>query len=212
MNIRQTTSFNDGLQDILGNPIQIVGTVYYDILLDPFYCTERDILLIVMEEPSDKYIEWVRELIFNASIRADDVFNTEILKALGLTPEQEFRLKRQYVICLASYQFYKDFYKDYMRSIKKSKFLGDVKVSLDVEKDPTFIMQISDDAKECYESIADIVGVGAGMNSFVKGRSNCCNYTSSRQWYPKLDGGHPNVPIAANKAVTFCNKYKIGVK
>jgi len=212
MNIRQTVSFNDGLQDILGNPIQIVGAVYYDILLDPFYCTERDILSIVMEEPSDKYIEWVRELIFNASIRADDVFNTIILKSLELTEEQEFRLKRQYVICLVSYQFYKDFYKDFMKSIKKTKFLGDVKVSLDVEKDPSFIMQVSDDAKECYESIADMIGVGAGMNCFVKGRSNPCNYTSERQWYPKLDGGHPNVPIAANKAITFCNKYKIGVK
>jgi len=212
MNIRETVSFNDGLQDVSGNPITIVGSVYYDILLDPFYCTERDILSIVMEEPSDKYIEWARELIFNSSIRADDVFNTIILKAFGLTPEQEFRLKRQYVICLVSYQFYKDFYKDYMKSIKKSKFLGDVKVSLDVEKDPSFVLSIADDAKECYEAIADMVGVGTGINSYVKGRSNPCNNTSHREWYPKLDGGYPYVPIAANKAVTFCTKYKIGVK
>ena len=212
MNIRETISINDGLQDVYGNPIIIEGFVYHDILLDPLYCTVRDILSIVMDEPSEKYIEYCRELIFNSSIRADDVFNTLVLKQMALSDEQEFRLKRQYVICLTSYQFYKDFYKDYMRAIKKSKFLGDVKVSLDVEKDPSFVMQIVADAKECFEAIANSVGVGAGMETFVKGRSNSCNMTSSREWFPKLDGGYPNVPIAANKVTNFCTKYKIGVK
>jgi len=99
-----------------------------------------------------------------------------------------------------------------MRSIKKSKFFGDVKVSLDIEKDPTFIMQISNDAKECYESIASMVGLGAGIGSFVKGKSNSCNNESNRQWFRSLDGGSPKVPIAANKVSSFCGKYKIGIK
>jgi len=212
MNIRELISINNGLLDMDGNPIVIKGVIKYDILLSPFYCTERDILTIGMEEPSADSIEYVRELIFNSSIIANDTFNTVVLGGMGLQKEEEFRLKRQYVICLVSYQFYKDFYKDYMRSIKKSKFLGDVKVSLDIERDPTFIMQISNDAKECYESIAGMVGLGAGIGSFVKGGYNYCNNTSDRQWFPGLDGGNPKVSIAANKTSSFCNKYKIGIK
>ncbi|MDB4533396.1 hypothetical protein N9242_00890 [Vicingaceae bacterium] len=205
-------SFNDGLLDIDGNPITIVGTASHDLLLDPFYATERDILSIVMDEPTTKYIDMVREMIFNSSIMANDKITNTMLANNNIDAEQGFRLKRQYVICLTSYDFYKTFYRDYMKSIKKSKFLGDVKVSLDVEKDPSFIVNVFNDAKECYLSIENILGVGLGMSTFSKGVNNACNYTSDRQWFPGLNGGNPRTPIAANKAMGFCSKYKIGVK
>ena len=72
-------------------------------------------------------------------------------------------------------------------------------------------MQISNDAKECFEEIGDSLTGGTGMSSFVKGRTNSCNVVSHRQWFPGLDGGYPRVPIAANKAAAFCAKYKIGI-
>lgn len=210
MNINTSISINDGVLDTSGNPITLSGTISVDMLLSPFYATEKDILSIIMDEPSGEYINQVREIIFNSSVMVDDKITPSMISEFGLSSDQIFRLKRQYVICLSAYEFAKGFYRDYLRAIKKSKFLGDVKVSLDVEKDPSFIMQISADAKECFESIESSMA-GVGMSSFVKGRTNSCSKSSSRQWYPGLGGGNPRVPIAASKVVGFCNKYKIGV-
>ena len=205
MNINFTLSFNDGLIDTSGNPVSLSGSLSEDILLDPFYATENDVLIILMEEPTMAQVHTVRELIFNNSIVIDD----KLRAATGIDSEQMFRIKRQYVICASTYQFCKVFYKDYMRSVKKSKFLGDVKVSLDIEHDPSFLLQIAADAKECMEEIEMMSG--SSMSSFVKGRGNSCNYTSNRQWYPKTHGNNPRVPIAASKVGSFCSKYKIGI-
>lgn len=212
MNIKLKISFNDGLLDIDGNPITMVGVSDHDLLLEPFYATERDILSIVMDEPTQKYIDMVREMIFNSSILADDNLAPESLAKFSLSVEEVFRLKRQYVICLTAYDFYKTFYRDYMKSIKKSKFLGDIRVSLDVEKDPSFIMNVFNDAKECYTSIEVSIGVGLGMAIFVKGSNNICNNRSDRQWFPAVNGSIPRIPIAASKVTGFCSKYKIGSK
>ena len=211
MNINTTISISTGVLDTDGNEISLAGSASVDMLLNPFYATENDILSIVMDEPSQEYSTRIREIIFNSSVMADDKITASMIIESGMTTVQAFRIKRQYVICLSAYEFSKAFYRDYLRSIKKSKFLGDVKVSLDIEKDPSFIMQISADAKECFESIETAMGVGVGMASFVKGRNNSCGKTSSREWYPNIGNGSPRVPIAANKAVGFCNKYKIGV-
>ena len=209
MNINFALSFNSGLRDTSGNEISLSGSLSEDILLTPFYATENDILLILMDEPSVAYHNRARELIFNNSVVVDD----KLRLVADIESDRLFRLKRQYVMCLSIYQFCKIFYKDYMKSIKKSKFLGDVKVTLDVERDPSFIMQMANDAKECYEEIEEILMIAGGgaMSSFVKGRSNACNYTSNRQWYPKTHGNNPRVPIAASKVGSFCVKYKIGI-
>lgn len=209
MNINFELSFNSGLRDTSGNEISLSGLLSEDILLTPFYATENDVLLILMEEPTIAYEHKVRELIFNNSIIIDD----KLLGIIDIPEDQLFRLKRQYVMCLSIYQFCKIFYQDYMKSVKKTKFLGDVKVSLDVEHDPSFIMQMANDAKECFEEIEDILMITSGgtMSSFVKGRGNSCNYVSNRQWYPKIRGSNPRVPIAASKVGSFCVKYKIGI-
>lgn len=211
MNIKLNLSFNNGLLDTGGNPVSLVGTISEDMLLSPFYATENDVLSVIMDDPEDAHKQKVREIIFNSSIVADDKITNSVMAEWDIPADQAFRIKRQYVICMSVYEFSKGFYRDYLRAIKKSKFLGDVKVSLDIEKDPSFIMQISNDAKDCFEEITDSLTGGTGMSSFVKGRSNSCNIVSNRQWFPGLGRGMPRIPIAASKASAFCAKYKIGI-
>lgn len=211
MNIQLNISLNSGLMDLGGNPVSIAGSICEDMFLTPFYATEHDVLSAIMDGPSSAYTKRVREIIFNSSLKAQETLSDATLKEWGITGPEAFKLRRQYTICMSVYEFSKGFYRDYLSAVKKSKFLGDVKVSLDISKDPTFIMQMSNDAKECFTGIASCINGGTGMKSFVLGRSNACNTTSHRQWFPAFDRGHPRVPIAANHFLTFGSKYKIGV-
>jgi hypothetical protein len=198
-----------GLLDTTSNPITVSSTGSFDILLSPFYATEQDIIGPYADEVGE-YTTSIRRHIFEASIKVDQILTTQRVQYLGLTDQELFMLKRNYVICWAVYQFGKVFYRDYLKSIKKSKFLGDFKVSLEVEKEPSLIQRIADDAKECYEELEELFGLSDGMGTFVKGRYNECNQRSDRQWWPGDRTGYPHIPIAATKSSTFCRRYKIG--
>jgi hypothetical protein len=199
-----------GLLDTNSNPITVLNQGSFNILLSPFYAMEQDVLGVFLEE-QDNYISGIRKTIFEGSIRVDGFLNPTVQESLQLSDEEAFRLKREYVICFSVYNFSKVFYRDYLTSIKKSKFLADLKVSMEIERDPQFIKMISHDAKDCMEELEAMFGIGSGFSSFVKGRSNSCNSTSNRSWYPGIGSGYPRVPIAATKASVFCKEYKIGV-
>ncbi len=210
MNINLTVSINPAVlayQD--SSPMGAIPATNYNLFVSPFYAMETDILAVFMEDQS-QYLDQVAKLIFEQSMKIDDKLTTKIVSDLGLSDQEAFRLKREYVICSAVYKFGRVFHKDYTKAVKKSKFLADLKVSLEIEKDPTMLLSLLHDAKECMDEIEGLTGISTGFSSFVKGGSNPCNYTSSRQWYPSTGGNRPAVSIAASKVATFCNKYKIG--
>lgn len=211
MNIRIEVGLA-GLTDPDGNPVVVGNTGVFDMFLSPFYAMEQDVMGVFGDE-MDRYFDQIRSMIFENSIKADLLLNAGAIANSGMSAQEVFLLKRQYVICKTVYSFGKIFHRDYMRSVKKSKFLADVKVSLEIERDPGMLARLFNDARECWEEIEalfDLAG-GHGFMTFVKGRSNACNRTSSREWWPTDGRGGPRVPIAASKASNFCRKYKIGV-
>lgn len=211
-NIKLTIGINPGhLLDTDGQELAASGEASFNIFLNPFYCMEQDVANVFMDDFST-YVDKLRKMIFEGSIEVDTILTQSNIDSMGLTPEQAFMLKREYVICKSVYKFGRIFHRDYMSKVKKSKFLADVKVSLEVENDPSMIKSIISDAKDCYEEIEDMIGTmgGTGMASFVKGGSNPCNNRSHRQWWPGNGSGEPRIPIAARKSATFCSKYKIG--
>lgn len=209
-NIQFSVTINPGvLQDTSSGAVDPTGEAIFNILLNPFYAMEQDILVVFIDEHAS-YLETVRAIIFDSSIYIDDILTLTIQKSLGLTDEQAFRVKRHYVICKSVFMFGKIFFRDYLKSVKKSKFLADIKVSLEIEKEPALIQQLSKDAKDCVDEIENMLGASTGFQTFVKGEWNPCNKESHRQWYPGMGNGYPRVSIGASKAETFCRKYKIG--
>lgn len=213
MNINLEIGINlSEINNPTGDPIgTAVVSQSFDLLLSPMYATERDVLRIFMED-DDIYKALATEIIFEASMKADSLFDG--ISALeGMTPQQIVMYKREYTVCYSVYMFSLSFFKDYLKSVKKSKFLSDVKVTLDIEKDPSLIKAITHDAKECAEELASIGHAGSGqMGSFLRGRMNTCNKRSSRHWLPNLGGGYPHIPIAEGKYATLCRAYKAGPK
>jgi len=211
MNINLSVSINPNTLQYTDDIFIVDDTVKdYNLFISPFYAIESDILSIFMEDET-AYLTQVSKLIFEQSIKIDDKLTTRIIADLGLSPQEAFRLKREYVICSAVYKFGRVFHKDFIKSVKKSKFLADLKVSLDIEKDTGMLTSLLNDAKNCMEEIEGLIGISTGFSSFVKGGSNPCNYTSYRQWYPSMGNNTPAVSIAAGKVSAFCQKYKIGV-
>lgn len=218
MNIKIVIKIGPELLDTVGDPIILSGETSQSVLLDPMYATENDVLAAIMDETSPHYIEMARNIIFNASISARDKLSDKDFLRWEFTPEEVFRIRRQYTICLSIYNFAKRFHRDYAGGISKSKSIGDISVSLDIKADPVFLIAMIKDAKECADKIVEEIASdggesGVGMATFVKGRLNIASQIKSswRLWYPATGGNNPKTSIAANKAWVFNKKYKIGV-
>ena len=209
MNINMQISFKD-LLDPNSDPLIAVGDFEENMFLDPFYATEFDIMTPFGEEVGT-YRNTIRSIIFDCSIHAMMIFTPERVSYLQLTTEQAFMFKRQFVICSAIYKFADIFFKDYLKSINKSKFLADFKVSLSVEKDPSLVSKILADAKECADEIAALMQIGFNFETFSKGSNNIYNLQRPyREWWPSNGNNTPTVSIATTKATDFIRVYKIG--
>jgi hypothetical protein len=192
-NIQIEIKINNTLSNTEGDPIVLEGAIVENMLLNPFYATEKDVLNNIIEDPSNKQIIQVKEIIFNNSILADEQISSGMLKPLGLTDQEIFMLKRRFVICSSTWEFVKSVYSTYLSSIKKSKSLADMQVSLDIQNDPSIIKSIIEDAKKCKNDILSMINTssGTGFQSFVKGSKNPCNKRYGRGWLPSsLDKGH----------------------
>lgn len=209
-NINLSILFGSGLLGANSESVTVIGEYIDDIFLEPMYAIPSDVMGVFAEDIGS-YEQQIKKLIFENSIKADQMFTPERVTTLRLTPEMSFMLKRQFVICSSIYRFGDIFFRDYLKSVKKSKFLADFKVSLEVEKDPTLIKKIIDDAKECMDEIAGMLSVGFNFETFSKGSCNPCNLKRPyREWWPSEGGNRPNVPLAASKASDFFRIYKIG--
>lgn len=203
---------NNQLQDIDNKYLVFdKSNSYYstNLLLIPLYALPSDISDLFLDEPGI-YENKLYQLIFEGSLEIDSYLSPALITSLGLTPEVVFYIKRHYVICYTTARFSKIFYKDYLKSVKKSKFLADVKVSLEIEREPELINNIQSDAKDCMAGLLAGLGSSFNMQSFVKGECNEANKTSYRQWYPSLGNGKPDISMATAKTLFKGNLYKIG--
>ncbi len=191
----------------ISNLVETTGELIVNVLLDPFYCTEADVSAEFLEPDSFEYIDKIREIIFNGSIAIDNLISLYASEQVGgITPEQLFRIKRDYVICYSVYSLGNIIYLDYLKSSNKSKFLGDVKVTLSFENDPTTIRDKSKAAKDCMDSIERLFqswgNSFSSMRIFVKGESNSSSKSSSREWWWNMPYQTlSDIPIGATKHI-----------
>lgn len=202
MNENIIISFNlldENNQSVVCDPVVV------NVLVDPFYCTEAEVAGEFLKEESFAYYDQIRELIFNGSLEIDSFIELYGIST-GLTSQQLFKIKRDYVLCYSIYYLGNLLYLDYMKSSRKEKFLGDVKITLEYENDPSSIRGKSEDAKGCMDGIKRLFESwntsGSMMNIFVKGELNNSSRSASREWW--WNQPYTNIinsPVAATKVV-----------
>lgn len=156
-----------------------------DILLSPFYASEKELLGTFLETYNKAQFESAREIIFYNSITADDMIKDN-LKDLS---EKELALfRRNLVLCLSTIAFGNKFNSDFLKSLSRSKSLGDFSVSTSATNDPQFVVNIISNAKKCVEEAKEAIESfslnGEGLiKSFVKGDLNANAKQSDRLWH-----------------------------
>lgn len=180
-----------------------------NIFMIPWYATLGDVTPKFMEEPGI-YEQVLKKYIHEGSMEADTIINSRVVEFFGLSPEITFYIKRRFTICYATYHFAQVFYRDYLKSIKKQKFLADVKVSLEIEKEPDFINKIRADALLCMEEIKNAATALDNMRGFVKGECNPCNAVVGRLWYPSQGENWPDSSLATAKTYYKGKLHKVG--
>ena len=198
MNELFTISF-EGITNNADEVLQI-ESIAVNTLLSPMYCTEYDIMQEFLEPTSTAYIDQVRELVFNGSIEVDNFISMYGLNQ-KLTAQQLALIKRDYVTCYGIARLGSVIYLDYLSSTNKDKFMGDVKISLGISKNPVFIKDKLDSASECISAIKAMFQTWndstAMMATFVKGECNTSSRVAEREWWH--DYPIRSVPVAGTK-------------
>ncbi len=161
--------------------------IYENLLLSPFYVTERELLSVYLTQYTDEHYKLAREVIFYNSLKADELVGN-ILD--NLTEQEQFAFKRRLTLCLSIIGFGNKFNVDYVKNLSRSKTLAEFSVSTSKTNDPYFVINIIKDAQECVDTIKDMIArSGEGLiRTFVKGMLNCSNRESHRLWH------HFNLP------------------
>lgn len=201
MNEKMTIRFNFTIAAVPAN----IQPCIANVMIDPMYCTEHEIAQEFLREESFAYMDLIRKVIFDGSLEIDALLSLYNIKT-SLTAEQLFMIKRDYVICHAIYNIGSQIYLDYMKSVRKEKFLGDTKVTLEYENDPSMIMMKAEDAHRCQEAIKSLFldwnKSKAMLQLFVKGQDNVSSKIASHEWWWN-DAYQPLVrlPMAATKII-----------
>lgn len=182
------------------------------ILLNPLYALPSDISDLFLEDGFGPYEQILYRICFEGSLEADRLLSSSRASFWRLDPQTIFYIKRKYVICYATYHFSKVFYRDYLKAVKKTKFLADLKVSLEIQKEPDLINQVQGDAKNCMMDISSAIMSTDSMNIFVKGSCNPCNKTAHRLWFPSLGHNYPDEITATARTVFGGTIYGIGTQ
>lgn len=176
-------------KDLEKDPISIV----VNTLLNPFYISETELLVVFFDEYSNRLVESAREVIFLCSLRADDIIN---LKLKLLTDKDILLIKRELTLCLAISMFGLRHNSDFIKSMSRSKTLADFTVSTTMANDSGFVNSIIKDAKKCVEDLLGMIEElnGSGLvNIFVKGEFSNFGFDSSRLWH------HRNLSIKSTE-------------
>lgn len=176
INVKITIPFKDSVDTLV---------VSADLLLNPFYVSERELLAIFLETYTEEQFKSAREIIFFNSITADELIKDH-LKDL---PEKELALfRRNLVLCLSTVAFGNKFNSDFIKSLSRSKSLAEFSVSTTNVNDPQFVVNIIKDAKQCVEEAKELIEVismnGEGLIKwFVKGENSANAKHSDRLWH-----------------------------
>lgn len=168
-------------------------TVNSNLLLNPFYVTENEVLSTYFDNHSKVQEEQVREMIFKNSLQADLIVG----KKMNNFPSAEvFALKRQLTLCLTIASFGYKFNQDYLTSLSRTKVLAEFTVTTNSNNNPQFVMGTIKSAEQCVQDIKDTLSLFSGsfVNSFVKGSLNGLNNNfTDRLWH------HFNLPVKSTE-------------
>lgn len=148
----QNCRININLDDyIVGQPTL---SVPLDIGLTPFYGTPEEVLLFFAEEGSSDWIEYferIVNLLFNGSRAFDRLLNYNSITIAD--PSLRQAMAEKYAMCYATYWAGIKIFQNRLRSVSKSKNLGDFSISYRGDKDETAVNAIIKDAKSCLDEI-----------------------------------------------------------
>lgn len=183
------------------------------LMLYPFYCTEEDVVN-PFEEFEDNKSVFVRQIIFNNSIKV--LTDTKKLEMFNILQEEDlFALRREYTICLSTYEMTKKMKLDYVGTLNRAKKLGDFEVSTSKKTEGLVLDRLLSDTKECLQYftnfIKELESEKVLPQYFSKGSKNITStYSGSRLWW--LSGMTPNLTdaFASSKAMYNNKLYKVG--
>lgn len=167
-----------------------------DLLLSPFYVSEKELLSTYLTTYTNDQFLAAREIIFSSSITADELINNNLDKL----PEKELALfRRNLTLCLAIVAFGNKFNADYIKSLSRSKSLAEFSVSTTTTNDPQFVVNIIKDAKQCVEDAKELIDAialnGEGLiKTFIKSELNPHSNEVNRLWH------HYVLPIKSREA------------
>lgn len=153
-----------------------------NLLLNPLYITENELLSIYLTKYTEDQFKAAREVAFYSSLKADEIIGNKID---SFTSKEKFSLKRQLTLCLATISFGNKFNTDYVKSLSRSKSLAEFSVSTSSTNDPQFVLNIIKEAQQCVDDIKSALTMSGDVliRTFVKGANNLANYDSNRLWH-----------------------------
>lgn len=161
-------------------------TVRANTLLKPMYATEQEVMNMFLPSFDRSYVEGTKELIFYASIKADELIRLYLKSDLSLLPEFK-ALRHQLTLCIAIKNFGNKFNDSFVKGYSRSKTLGDFSVSSSMQNDPDFLKGVLKDAQTCIDDIknlfAEIDSSESLVRVFSKGKFNPLNFEPSRLWH-----------------------------
>ena len=151
-NTRLTIKINNYL------PLQPEIVIPVDVMITPIYVDPEEVLLLFSDEGSAEWVEnfeRILNLIFNGSRSFD-----RLLSQLRIDFEdtaQRSALAYKYVLCYSTYWAGIKIYKDKLKSVSKTKNLGDFQVSYRGDQNTGPIDSMIKDAKDCLDSLAELL-------------------------------------------------------
>ena len=171
-----------------------------NLLLDPLYITENELLSVYLTKHTEEQFKAAREIAFYSSLKANEIVGNKIDT---FTNKEKFSLMRQLTLCLATIAFGNKFNTDYIKSLSRSKSLAEFSVSTSSTNDPQFVLNIIKEAQQCVHDIKSALSMSRDVliRTFVKGANNLTNYDSNRLWH------HFNLPNKSKE--TYASEKKL---
>ena len=152
----QNTRLTITLSDYIAGEAPLV--IPMDVLITPIYATPEEVLLHFTDEGSSEWVEnfeRVLNLIFNGSRAFDRLLALNSIEISEVVMRSA--AASQYAICYATYWAGIKIFKDKLKSVSKTKNLGDFQVSYRGDQNTLPIDSIIVDAKKCMDDLKKYV-------------------------------------------------------
>lgn len=174
-----------------------------NLLLDPLYVTENEILSVYLTKYTNEHFKAAREVAFYSSLKADEIIGKKID---SFSDKEKFSFKRQLALCLSIISFGNKFNTEYIKSLSRSKTLAEFSVSTSSTNDPQFVVGIIKEAQECVADLKTALSMSGDVliRTFVKGANNPMNNTVNRLWH------HFNLDLKSTQTYASDKKFYNG--